>query len=61
MRNKKLLPWFLVISSVLVVFWVLATWVIYSFFAKYLAYLPETPSELRQPRIVMGADFLSRK
>ena len=61
MRNKKLLTWVLVISSILFVFLVLATWVIYSFFAKYFAYLPETPSELRQPRIVMGADFLSRK
>lgn len=60
-RNKKILTWVIIIASVLLVVGVLAAWVIYSFLAKLSAYGPPvTPQELREARVIVGADFLSR-
>ncbi len=60
MTNKKLLTWFLIISGVLLVVLAFSAWMIYSFFAKAFMYRPETPSELREARVVVGAAFLTR-
>lgn len=61
MSNKKLLTWFLAIFFVFLVLIVLAGWMMYSFFTGFLGYKSaETPPELRQSRIVVGAQFFSR-
>lgn len=62
MRHKKILIWSLVFASIFVVVLGLAGWLIYSSFIKRFGVYepPETPSELRQPRVVIGAEFLAR-
>jgi hypothetical protein len=61
MRNKKLLTWFLILSCVLLATIAFAGWVIYSFYARLSVYKPpEIPHELREARIVVGSEFLSR-
>ena len=62
MRRKKLLTWLIIIACVLLLGLVLLGWIIYSFFKPFFAYQPpETPAELRTPRIVVGPEFLSRR
>lgn len=61
MPNKKILTWSLIISCVVLVAIALTGWVMYSLVARLFPHrLPETPAELRQPRIVIGAEFISR-
>jgi hypothetical protein len=60
MTNKKLLTWFLIISGVLLVVLAFSAWMIYSFFAKAFSYLPEMPNEVREARVIVGAEFLAR-
>jgi hypothetical protein len=61
MTNKKLLTWFLILAGVLLVILALAAWVIYSHFSRTLiGRTTKTPPDLREARIVKGAEFLSR-
>lgn len=62
MRRKKLLTWLIIIACVLLIGLAIIGWLLYSFFKPFFAYrLPETPAELRTPRIVVGPEFLSKK
>lgn len=61
MRRKKLLTCLIIIACVLLIGLVIVGWIIYSFFKPFFAYWPETPAELRTPRIVVGPEFLSKK
>ena len=61
MSNKKILTLALIVSGVILVALVVAGWLVYPFVAVLFRYKrPETPPELREPRIVVGAKFLSR-
>ena len=61
MRNKNILTWALIISCVILVAIVVAGWLAYPYVAMLFRYrAPETPPALREPRIVVGAEFLSR-
>src|SRR5262245_31393160 len=62
MKRKKLLIACSLIAGVIILGAIVTGWMVYSFFTKSIfGFKTVIPAELREPRIILGQDFLARE